>query len=219
METTNPLPFDGPNSAAMNPVAAEADPLSPEQRATLREGERRSRQVLRACKIATFNAWTLAIAAALTAPSAVFSVGGAVVTAALVATCWNEFRGRKLLRRFEVAGARTLGWNQVILLALVLVYCGWKSYEAAYGPPPMASVVEAGLDPSLVSDVEHIARTLTVAVFVTVAFLSVIIQGLNAWYYFSRGSVVERYRRDTPGWILDLQRDRLGSETPDRAAA
>ena len=48
--------------------------------------------------------------------------------------------------------------------------------------------------------------TLTLAVYGTVVVVGVIFQGLNALYYFNRGKLLEVYLRQTPAWIVQLQR-------------
>jgi len=35
---------------------------------------------------------------------------------------------------------------------------------------------------------------------------TLLFQGLNAWYYFTRGKHVQTYLDATPSWIIDLQR-------------
>jgi hypothetical protein len=43
-------------------------------------------------------------------------------------------------------------------------------------------------------------------VYGTVIVLSIIFQGLTACYYFTRRKYVEAYVRETPQWVLDVQR-------------
>jgi hypothetical protein len=53
---------------------------------------------------------------------------------------------------------------------------------------------------------DDLYKGLVVAVYGTIIVLSVIFQGLNAFYYFTRRKRVEAYLQETPKWVLDLQR-------------
>jgi succinate dehydrogenase/fumarate reductase cytochrome b subunit len=53
---------------------------------------------------------------------------------------------------------------------------------------------------------DQLYRVLIAAVYGTVIVLSVVFQGLNAVYYFTRRKHVSDYVRETPDWVLDLQR-------------
>ena len=55
-------------------------------------------------------------------------------------------------------------------------------------------------------ELDQTYRLFVVAVYGTVIVLSVVFQGLNALYYFTRRKHVEAYLQDTPKWVLDLQR-------------
>jgi hypothetical protein len=44
------------------------------------------------------------------------------------------------------------------------------------------------------------------AAFGAGAYATAIFQGLNARYYFLRVALMKDYLRDTPQWVLDLQR-------------
>ena len=46
----------------------------------------------------------------------------------------------------------------------------------------------------------------TVLVYGLVTFFSAIFQGLNSWYYFSRAKLLREYVRDTPDWVIQMQR-------------
>jgi hypothetical protein len=45
-----------------------------------------------------------------------------------------------------------------------------------------------------------------VVLYGSVIALSALFQGANALYYFSRRKYVEAYVRDTPVWVVDLER-------------
>ncbi len=180
-----------------------ADPtLSPEQRRELEEAKERARKILSAGKVASFNGWTIGIFAAL---SLLFGLGNPIVMAlgaGMGVIAWNEFRGRGMLRRFEPAGARLLGRNQVALMALIVLYCVWSIWRTKTGPPDpemaeLQEVVGVGSD---------LIQQLTVVLYIGVIGATAIFQGLNARYYFRRSGMVEAWLKDTPGWVVDLLR-------------
>jgi hypothetical protein len=194
-------------------IPASSPPLGESHHQELTAAARRGEPIRRAARVATFNAWTTAILAALSAPLALFSVAGLLVFAALAAVAWNEFRGRRRLLNFDPAGASILGWNQLGLLGMITVYCVWALYSGLVG----ASSLEAQLaaNPELgeaigslqgMEGFDELYRTIVVALYGTVIALSAIFQGANAIYYFTRRKYVERYVRETPAWVIDLQR-------------
>jgi hypothetical protein len=180
-----------------------SDPtLSPEQRRELESAKERARKILAAGKVAAFNGWTIGIFAAL---SLLFGLGSVVVMALSVGlgvVAWNEFRGRALLRRLDPAAGRLLGRNQLGLMALIVAYCLWSIWRAKLGPPDpemeqLQDLVGVGSD---------LIQQLTVILYVSVIAATAIFQGVNARYYFRRVAMTEAYLRDTPTWVVDLQR-------------
>ena len=51
-----------------------------------------------------------------------------------------------------------------------------------------------------------LVTTLTLAVYATVIVLTAVFQGLNARYHFARTQRMEDYLKETPGWIVEIQR-------------
>jgi hypothetical protein len=127
-----------------------------------------------------------------------------LATAGLAAVAYNEFRGRDRLLAFEPSGATLLGWNQLGLLAMITVYCAWMIYTSLLGPLPISADTRSALE-QLDFDLSQF-RYMYAAFYGLVIFLSVIFQGLNALYYFTRRKHVEAYVRETPQWVRDLQR-------------
>ncbi len=182
------------------PVTHNGGPLSPEHQEELAQAKQRVRKVLGAVKVATFNGWTIGVFAAITLLFALFSVTALVVGAGMAVVSWNEFRGRTLLRQFDTQGPRLLGRNQVGFMSLLIGYCLWSIYRTLTNPvTQIEGLEEIGVTADLVTN-------LTVAVYGAVIVLSLLFQGLNALYYFRRVKHVEEYLRETPRWIVELQR-------------
>lgn len=184
-------------------------PLSPEQLAQWAQANRSARKVLGAAKVATFNGWTIGVFAALCLPFAIFGdFTSLVIGLGLGAVAWNEFRGRTLIRQFNMRGPRTLGWNQLALLGLLIGYCLWQIRVGLAGTDPYQEVLQSTPElGSMLGGIEHLQKVLTLAVYGSIIALSLVFQGLNAVYYFSRARLMRAYLTQTPAWILEVQRE------------
>lgn len=200
-------------------AAGAAPVLSAEQLGELDLARVRWKKVQRAIKFARFSAWTLAIAAGLGLLIGLFDAKSALIGLLLVAVTVIEFRGAALLRKADPKGPMVLGWNQLMLLGLIGAYCFYEAYIAT--PRPMVSdpqlmeiladpasrqaLQDAGLSSGLLQLIDHPAEA-NKLVYALVAFVSLVVQGLTALYYFSRRRVVDAYLRATPAWVLEVQR-------------
>ncbi len=129
------------------------------------------------------------------------SLTGVVIGAALLAFSWNEFRGRKFLRKLDVQGPRILAWNQIGLAVGVFVYCGWSANRAWVQRGTELAQLEAALGVSA-ADV----AALTVLVYAIVFVVTAVVLAFTARYHFVRGRRLEQYLEETPGWVVDIQR-------------
>ena len=176
-------------------------PLSPEQREELARANERAKKVLGAARVATFNGWAIGVFAAVSLLFAVFSLTALVVGIGMAIVAWNEFRGRRLLRRFDSHGPQLLGRNQLGFMGLLIGYCLWSIYSTLTNPIAQLEELEAIAGP-----IGELVTTLTLTVYGVVILLSLLIQGLNARYYFARAKLVQDYLSETPAWVIDLQR-------------
>ncbi len=183
------------------------EPISHEQQRELAEANLRARKVRRAAKVATFNGWSIGIFAALSLPFALFSVTALVMCLALAGVAYNEFRGRKLLDHFEPCAPRVLGWNQLVFMGVLIGYSLWNIYLAETGPGPFAEQVKATPElGSMLGSIDYLYTSVTLAVYGSLIVFSVIFQGLNALYYFTREKYLHSYLNQTPDWVVNLQR-------------
>lgn len=184
-------------------------PLTLADRHAILAAQQRAAKIRRAARVASFNGWTLAALALLSVPFMWSSVSSVLLAAAMGLVAWNEFRGRNGLLQFDPGAARFLGWNQVGLMAAVGLYCAWQMAAGATASP-LAAQLQA--QPELASvigsteQLEHLYRLLVVAVYGAVMVFTVVFQGGNAWYYFSRRKWLEQHRELTPAWVAELQR-------------
>jgi len=185
-------------------------PLNQSHQRELAAAAERSRPIRRAARVATFNAWSTAILAAISTPFALWSPVGLLVFMGLSAVAWNEFRGRRRLIAADPEGAAILGWNQLWLLGMIAVYCLWSLYSNLWGGESLETQLQT--DPRLgaaigsIQGFDDLYRMIVVGLYGSVIALSVVFQGGNALYYFSRRKYVEKYMWETPTWVIDLQR-------------
>jgi hypothetical protein len=191
-------PFDEPFTIAHTQELARAN--------------ERVKAIRRAARVAGFNGWVTALIAVSSAPFAYFSLVALIATVALAVVAWNEFRGRRRLLAFDPSAAAILGWNQVGLLALVVVYCLWMIYASLAGGDPLAELKANPEMGELLGGgpgFELLYRQFVFGFYGLVILLTVIFQGGNAYYYFTRRRSIESYVRETPAWVRDLQRASL----------
>ena len=182
-------------------------PLTAEAREALAAANRRAAKVLRAAKIAAFNGWTIGVFAVLCVPFALFSITALVMAVGLGVVSYNEFRGRRLIRQFDLRGPRLLGWNQVGFVSLIACYCLWQIFRALIGPGHYAADLAQHPElATLVGPYEDLIKYFTLLVYATVLTLTAILQGFNALYYFTRRKHLQAYLDQTEGWIIELQR-------------
>ncbi len=196
----------------------QSDPLTSEHRRELSAARDRGKVIRKAARVAAFNGWTTALIAAVSALIAVvsglFSPTSPValaLTAGLTVVAFNEFRGRKRLLNFDPRGATLLGWNQVGLLAIIIVYCLWSMYSGTHGSGELEKELNdlgdlnaaLGMSPGGLNDLTSL---IAVAFYGIVIVLSVLFQGGNALYYFTRRRHVEEFVAETPAWVRDIER-------------
>ena len=154
------------------------------------EPERSARKVRNAAKVAAFNGWAFGISAAVSLLFGLSSGTALVVGAGLAIVAWNELRGRKLLLRSDPRGPRLLGWNQLGLMGLLVAYCVWSIYAGLTGTSPELDALLKQLEP-MAGSIDDLKRTLTLALYGGVIIGTILFQGLNALYYFTRTKHVQ----------------------------
>jgi hypothetical protein len=204
-----PISSKGRYMAVATITSAPTGPLSQSQQHEVAAAHDRARKVRKAAAVAKFNGWVTGILAACSAPFALFSLPGFLVTAGLSLVAYNEFKGRQRLLQFDQEAPAFLGWNQVSFLALIISYCIWMLVVGLTSEGPLAAEMKAQPELSVlfdsVDEFDQFYRILIAAIYGTVIMLSAVFQGLNAIYYFTRRKYVTAYVQNTPEWVLDLQ--------------
>jgi len=221
----DPLPSKPPSDARppgpISPSPADG-PLTAEHYQALAQANLRARKVHKCASVATFNAYTIGI---LAGGSLVIALGSAamgewnapalLISAVLGALAVNEFRGRAMIRRFDLGGPAVLGWNQVALMAVIIAYCAWMLARGLLGPNEFDEQMRGYPElESVLGNVGNLYRTITLLVYGLVIVGTIVFQGINAWYYFGCAKHLRAYLEQTPPWVVQLQRATAGAERP-----
>lgn len=187
-------------------VSTDSIPCSPqEQQAQLARARKDFKPLRRAISVARFGGWTTGFFAFVSAVFLVFGVDARaiMVTVGLAIVSYNEFRGARLLSRLDRQAPNLLAWNQVGFAAVLVVYCAWSLWYHLTTTSQSSQLLESmgGADWGWVSELE---RTLYLAMYGSIAALSIIFQGGTALFYRRRNTMIDSYVRKTPGWVLTM---------------
>jgi hypothetical protein len=185
-------------------------PLTAAHRSELTAARDRSKVIRKAARVAGFNGWTTAVIAVFSAMFLVFDRSGVAImmTVALSIVALNEFRGRNRLLNYDPSAATLLGWNQLGLLAAIIVYCLWMLHGASAETAELSQTLKGYSEFGTfdIGEVEGLYRTATTAAYGGAIALSVLFQGGNALYYFTRRRHLDNFLLETPEWVRDVQR-------------
>lgn len=176
--------------------------------AQLAEAQTRTKKIRRAAGTATVNAWSVGIFAAPSLVMGIFDLPTFLIGAGLAIVAYNENRGAKMFRRIDMKAPKLLGFNQIGLGAILVVYGIYGLLSAMSGPnyydeqimkmPQLAPTLEP---------LGELYQLASILVYGCIIGISIIFQGLTAWYYFSRTKIMRAYVDQTPSWILDVQKN------------
>ncbi|MBI4578952.1 MAG: hypothetical protein HY718_04565 [Planctomycetes bacterium] len=200
-------PPSPPSGAVARPVVDPACPLTEAQFQLIRQAVAAHQPIRKAARIARKSALSILAVGVLAVPFLVLSPGFStlIVTVTLCGIGYLEHLGARKMSRGLPSAASHLGWNQVTFICLIVVYC----IDAMLGPPPSSSLspqVRAQLSQvGIATDqIDSLVSALTYVVYSAVILLSVTLQGMLAWYYFTRRRWLEDLQRSTPPWIRRL---------------
>jgi len=219
----NPLPDNPPPLPVAPPpdrVEPAAIPLSPEQRRAITLAQQRARKIRSAAWMAMFNGvwlWVFSglslLIVAIEGMCGEFDVVGAIMGVGLGAIAWNEFRGRKLLLQYQARATVILGWNQLALLALIVGYASWMIVSSMYAGNPFEDTIQSiPQSRKMLGGLSRLYETLTLLLYGGLIAGSVICQGANSLYYFTRVKFLRAYLAETPDWVVELQRRQAGGK-------
>jgi hypothetical protein len=166
-----------------------------------------SKKIRRAVGVAMFSGWTIAIFAVLTFLGGLFSIPAMLLAAGMGIVAYFELRGAGELKRLDRTAPARLANNQLLLAAILFFYGAFELVQGIRHPQSM--IGDAGSDPQvaqMLAPYQNLTQTIFIAVYVTVMIVAILGPGLTAMYYRSRAKFVDDYVRNTPPWILELQR-------------
>jgi hypothetical protein len=206
----------GTHRAPLQPGAV--GPLDARDLELLARAGERMRSLRRALWLAYMNGSTLLFCALACAPFVLFDATLLLPTLVLGASGAAELRGARMLRNRDLRAPRWLAANQLVLLALLALYCAVSGVRALHAPsvanelsssaPAAADQLRdvlPGLDLSE-QTFDRGYRTLVVLFYVAVFVGCALYQGLCAHYYRTRAAVLRAFVDETPAWVLEAQR-------------
>ncbi len=201
------------DSLSLSPRDA-VDPLvlTGEQMLELAAVRKACRRVRRAVHVAALSGWTIALFAAVTLIAGLSTISATWMGLAMIITAFVELRARERLRRLDPSAARTLGYNQVVLGLLLVLYAAWNIDTLIVASPGPLTINFSAGDTAFHFEPNNAVfiRQFTLMLYGAMAIVAVLTQGSTAWYYFSRDKWIREYVSRTPSWILQIQRAGVG---------
>lgn len=195
--------------AAVISTIETVGPLDQTQHREVAAAHDRAQKIRKAAAVAKFNGWTTGICAVCSAPFALFSLSGFLVAVGLSVIAYNEFKGCRRLLKYDLNASSFLGWNQVGFLAIITCYCVWMLVVGFSSQSQLVAELQAQPELAGLLDspegFDQLYKTMLAAFYGLVIALSVVFQGLNAIYYFTRKKYVQAYVQETPSWVIELQ--------------
>jgi hypothetical protein len=210
------------------PVTSDAsevqrDPLSDADLAALELAGTRLRALGRAVTIARFHGVCWFGFAFTCLPLALLEPWLLGVAAFACCAGAAELHGARLVRALDARGPKWLGIHQLVLLAVVAIYCGYGihagssaqsiSDQLTQASPDLATMLGEGdgaQAEQLVTALDGAYRVALVAFYLVLLLVTALYQGLVAHYHFSRVALLRAFLRETPAWAASALRRLLG---------
>jgi hypothetical protein len=195
------------NAPAVHLASPAVTGPSPQHLAQIAQARIAFKPIRRAAATATCSAWTMAIFGAITLLTSLNSITGAMLGAGMCAISFFEFNGAKEIRRLNPEAIRQLVRNQLVLGALLLIYSSITLYSTIVSPNEIEQTAQSTPEVAqILKPYGRIERLAEVGVCGAMIIAAVGGCGGTAWYYSRRRRHIERYLRESPQWIVELQR-------------
>ncbi len=188
-------------------VAEPVSPLTEAHFAFIRSALQSRRPVRRAARVAHNSAMSILAAGLLAVPFTLFSLTlyNVISTAAICTIGYLELLGARKMARGLPEASSHLGWNQVIFICLIVLYCIDAMFSAASGstlsPQLRSQLSQVG---DIGTQLDSAMSVVSYVVYSVVILLSTTLQGALAWYYFTRRKHLEAFQQATPAWVRRL---------------
>jgi hypothetical protein len=198
------VPHRDPFANAPPPIRlAETGPLSAADLEVVRRARGDSKKIRRCASVAAFSGWTAAIFGGVTLLTSIGSWAAMALGAGLLVSGIVEIRAGREVGRFREAASRILAINQCVL---GLVLCSYAVYKLqGDSVAELVGQVKSG-DAQIDATIEELGTLVQRALYGTLAVLGIVIPGLTALYYFTRGAIIRRFVERTPSWAVELLR-------------
>jgi hypothetical protein len=177
--------------------------MSPDHLAAITDARKRFLPIRRQIAVATFDAWTVAAFAGITAAFGVTSPPALCVGLAMGVIAFVEFRAIRQLRELDPAASRTLALNQFAFAAVLILYAAYNLISPGQGVSAEVREVVAA-DPQLGEMLAGFTSLVNRILYLGVIAFAVLFQGGCGIYHLTRVPLVRRYRDSTPPWVLQL---------------
>ena len=170
-----------------------------------------AKKIRRVATVATGDAWTIAIFAALSFICGLTSgVSGILMGVAMGVVAYVEFTGASRVRRLDASATRTLGYNQLALAGVLIIYALWNLFATSSSGlsaeinSQLGSMGGSGM--GVAKEAQDIGQLVNNLVYGSLIAIAIFAQGGTALYYFSREKHITQYVQTTPPWIIEMQR-------------
>lgn len=181
--------------------------FTPENLQELEAARKGARKVRRAVSVANFDGWTIAIFGAITLAMGLTDFTNIGLSLGLGAVAYFELRNAARLKRLEPDAARVLGFNQLALAGILIIYACWQLYVSSRSGSTAAALGVTDPDVAqMLGPVQDLTTMIYHAVYGALILIAVFAQGSMALYYFTRVRLVRNYLATTPEWIITLQK-------------
>jgi hypothetical protein len=200
------------DSSPSTPADYEPLVLSGGQLLELAAARKACGKVRRAVRVAALSGWAIALFAGGTLIVGLSTRAGTWMGLLMIITAFIELRARSRLQRLDPSAARTLGYNQLVLGFLIVMYAGWNLDAIILASPQPLSISFLSSDMTFrfAPNTAPFVQNVRLLLYGSMAVIALLTQGTAAWYYFSRDKWIREYISQTPAWILQVQRAGVG---------
>jgi hypothetical protein len=208
MELPNSTDVESMSPFSQPYMGSQCVPLSGVKLLEFTAARRACSKVTGAVRLAAISGWTIAIFAGIVLFTGISTTDATWMGLLMTMAAMVEFRARDRLRRLETSAARTLGWNQLALGLVIVLYAAWNidgQIQLSPGPIQFDSLLQKT---SMQFSAGHLplGRDFNLLLYSALGVIALLTQGTAAWYCFSRERWIRQYVGGAPGWIVELQR-------------
>lgn len=197
-----------------SPPPAFPSPLTEEDFLLIRQAGYRRQAVRKVAAVAQFSAVCILLVAV---PALVYELLSpswvTLMTLIVTAIGIVEYLGHRKLVAGQARACRMLAINQLVLLGVILIYCVVqiatmdKQIASSTLLSDLGPVRDEPVGKNMQGGITGLLKSVSYAIYASVAVLSIAFQGGLAWYYHRRQQVVAAYNQSVPEWIQRVFRE------------